>query len=173
VADAAFRFFERFVEPNRSALSRYDPARVWGETVAPHLNAYMGHEFERIAAEAFLRKGADSDLPMVSDWGRWEGQDRQREPVEIDIVAPQVGGGMLTGEVKWDRQPISASVHARHIDKLQRMADAGRSWAHEALLPSSRLLYVAAGGFDDGFREAVEADEREVLLWTLRDVYPE
>ena len=171
VADAAFRFYQRFVEPGRSALERYPAEQVWTEAVAPHLDAYMGHEFERIAAQAYPRLSSGLGLPMVAEWGRWEGLDRKRDPVEIDIVARLVGGRTLTGEVKWHRQPVSAQIHERHLDKLRRMADAGRRWAHEALESGAPLLYVAAAGFEDGFAEAAEASGHKVTCWALGDLY--
>jgi AAA+ ATPase superfamily predicted ATPase len=171
IADAAFRFHQRFVEPNRSVLERYPPERVWAEAVEPHLDAYMGHEFERIVAQAYFRRSESLGLPMVAEWGRWEGVDRDRVSVEIDVVARLAGGGVLTGEVKWTRDPAPIEVHERHLDKLRRMAKAGRRWAHEALEPGAPLLYVAAGGFAGGFAAAVEAGGHPATCWTLDDLY--
>ncbi|MEM6288029.1 MAG: ATP-binding protein [Bacteroidota bacterium] len=173
VADAAFRFYERFVGPNRSRLERLPAEQVWAESVAPHLDVYMGHEFERVAAEAYDRRAASMDLPTVAEWGRWEGTDRDRQPVEVDIVAPLVDRGVLTGEVKWNREPVGTRVHAAHLDKLRRMADAGRAWAHGALGKDGVLLYVSASGFEDGFRERIEADGRRAVCWSLDDLYAE
>ena len=173
VADAAFRFYERFVAPNRSALERVPASQVWGEAVVPVLDTYMGHEFERVAVEAYDRKAAALGLPAVSEWGRWEGVDRDRQPVELDVVAKLLGGGVLTGEVKWNREPVGAGVHEGHLDKLRRMAASGRTWAHKALEDGAPLLYVAAGGFAEGFREATEADGHAVKCWSLEDLYAE
>ena len=171
VADAAFRFYERFVAPNRSALERVPVRQIRDEVVAPSLDQYMGHEFERVAVEAYDRRAAVLGLPIVSERGRWEGVDRDRRPVELDVVAELLGGGVLTGEVKWNREPVGAAVHEGHLDKLRRMAASGRGWAHEALEEGAPLLYVAAGGFAEGFREAVEADGHSVTCWSLEDLY--
>ena len=171
VADAAFRFYARFVESNRSRLERLPAARVWVESVAPLLDVYMGHEFERVAVEAYDRRAADLGLPTVAEWGRWEGTDRDRRAVEVDVVAPLVGGGVLTGEVKWNREPVGVAVHTGHLDKLRRMAEAGRAWAHEALGPDGVLFYVSASGFANGFRERAAADGHRVVCWSLEDLY--
>ena len=171
VADAAFRFYERFVAPNRSALERVPSGEVWSEAVEPAIDRYMGHEFERVAVEAYDRRATALGLPLVSEWGRWEGVDRDRRPVELDVVAELLGGGVLTGEVKWNREPVGAAVHEGHLDKLRRMAASGRGWAHEALEDGAPLLYVAAGGFADVFREAAEADGHAVTCWSLEDLY--
>lgn len=171
ISDAAFRFYHRFVAPNASALARYPAADVWAASVAPHLDAYMGLELERIAAQAYDRRAIDLGLPLVQRWGRWEGKDQQRRAMEFDIVATLIDGRWMTGSVKWDREPVAARVHREHMEMLQRAADAGRAWAHAALTESAPLLYVAAGGFTPGFREAVKASERPAILWTLDDVY--
>lgn len=171
VADAAFRFYERFVAPNRSVLERVPAERVWADAVAPELDGHMGHEFERVAVEAYDRRAGALGLPLVSEWGRWEGVDKNRQSVELDVVARLLGGGVLTGEVKWNREPVGAAIHEAHVDKLRRMAASGRAWAHEALEPGAPLLYVAAGGFAEGFREAAEADGHAVTCWSLEDVY--
>lgn len=171
IADAAFRFYHRFVAPNASVLERYPAADVWASAVAPHLDSYMGLEFERIATEAYDRRALALGLPLVERWGRWEGLDRARRSLEIDLVAPLVDGCMLTGAVKWDRSPISARVHREHLDMLHRAADAGRAWAHAALQPDAPLYYVAAGGFAAGFREEVEASGHPAICWALTDLY--
>jgi hypothetical protein len=171
IADAAFRFHARFVEPATSLLERYSAEEVWQTSVAPQLDTYMGLEFERIAAQAYDRRAQAVGLPLVKEWGRWEGVDRERRPLEIDVVAPLVDGRVLTGAVKWDRSPIGAGVHARHIDMLERAADAGRAWAHRALKPDASLFYVAAGGFSSAFTDAVAASGHPTICWTLNDLY--
>ena len=171
VADPAFRFYERFVEPNRSVLERVPAARVWSEAVAPRFDRYMGHEFERVAVEAYDRIADQRGLPLVAEWGRWEGVDEDRKPVEIDAIGRLLGGGVLTAEVKWNREAVGPAVHTAHVDKLQRMAASGRAWAHEALSPGAPLLYVAAGGFTPEFRAVAEADGHDVTCWSLSDLY--
>lgn len=47
----------------------------------------------------------------------------------------------------------------------------GRMWAREASQPHAPLIWVAAGGFTDEFRNAARRDRQEVYLWTLEDLY--
>lgn len=170
--DAAMRFHYRFVEPHASMLARESPLVVW-EKLKPRLPAYLGLEFEGVVEEAYTRLRAAHDLPLVKDWSRFEGVDRNRESLEIDIVAPLFSGGTLTGVIKWNEKPVGPRLHMEHIDMLQRAAQAGQSWAHDALLPSSPLLYVSAAGFTEGFREVIASEEgnRHVYLWDLADLY--
>jgi AAA+ ATPase superfamily predicted ATPase len=171
IADAAFRFYHRFVAPKASLLERYPAADVWDTAVAPHLGPYMGLEFERIAVQAYDRRGPCMGLPMVERWGRWEGVDRVRRPLEVDVVAPLVDGRTMTGAVKWDAAPAGAGVHHGHLEMLRRAADAGRAWAHAGLQPEAPLFYVAAAGFTAAFREEAEASGHPLVLWSLEDLY--
>jgi hypothetical protein len=171
IADPAFRFHQRFVEPATSMLERYPADSVWTQSVLPELNTYMGIEFERIAVQAYDRRRGDLDLPLVKEWGRWEGLDRDRHPLEIDLVARLANGGVLTGAVKWNQTPIAQDVHRAHLEMLQRAAAAGHRWAHEALEPGARITYIAAGGFADDFMEAVNGSTHRVMCWSLDDLY--
>lgn len=85
----------------------------------------MGHEFERIAVQAYDWLCMSYGLPLVQTWGRWEGVDRQKQSLEADLVAKLSSGGVLTGAVKWKEQPVEACVFHNHITMLRRAADAG------------------------------------------------
>lgn len=174
IADPAFRFHQRFVEPATSMLERYPPEQVWARRVASHLDTYMGHEFERIAMQAYDRRREELGLPLVEQWGRWEGTDRDRQSLEIDLVARLsggAGGDILSGAVKWNQAPIEPEVHYSHLDMLRRAAEAGRKWAHQAREAAAPILYVAAGGFTDDFLQAARETGRPVTCWSLEDLY--
>ncbi len=171
VADPAVRFHQRFVEPNLARLEREDPLEFWATHVEPRFAAFVGTEFERIATQGFERLRRPRGYPLVERWGRWEGRDRNRAPLEIDIVAPLVDGRVMTGAVKWNVEPIGVDVHFHHLSMLERAADAGRSWAHAARAPDALLLYVAAGGFEAGFIEVAGRDGRTVIALTLDDLF--
>ena len=61
LADAALRFYHRFVSPNISMLVRYPASDLYSNLVAPHLDAYLAFEFERIAAQAYDRRASCSN----------------------------------------------------------------------------------------------------------------
>jgi AAA+ ATPase superfamily predicted ATPase len=171
LADPAQMFHATFVAPFEAELARYSPAAVWKEQVLPKLDTYMGHVFERMAEQAYTRLQAKWRLPMVSEWGRWEGVDRQGKSLEIDIASRLSDGRMLTGAIKWNRRPISADVHRDHLAMLERLAAAGVKWARPALEPDAPLLYIAAGGFAPGFEATAKASGHPVVLWSLRELY--
>jgi hypothetical protein len=171
LSDPAFRFYYEFVTRFESALETGNARDVWDAHVEPQLDTYMGHLFEDIVEQAYDRLRQSRDLDFVDKWGRWEGTDRTRRSLEMDIVSRLASGGMLTGAIKWNRSPVGIDIHRDHMRDLDRIADAGRGWAHEATEAGSELLYVAAGGFEDGFRERAEEEGLPVRMWTLEDLY--
>ncbi|HST62939.1 MAG TPA: ATP-binding protein [Longimicrobium sp.] len=171
VADPAFRFYYEFVAPMESALATQNAGAVWEQHVAPSLDSYMGLIFEGIVQEAYYRLQERLNLPLVREWGRWEGVDRNREPLEMDIASTLLDGRVLTGSIKWYKKPVDVSVHTHHLQMLDRLSQSGVSWAHAASSPESPLLYVAASGFTDRFVKAARASRKEVYLWTLEDIF--
>lgn len=171
ITDPAFTFYYALVSPNQSTLERTDPAQVWREVIVPRLDTHMGHVFERIAEEAYVRLQPRYGLPVVREWSRWEGVDRDARPLEIDIAAPLVDGRVLTGAVKWNSKPLEARWHFHHLEALDRVSASGVKWAHAARDPASPLLYVAAGGFSKEFFSLARASRSEVHCWTLTDVF--
>ncbi len=171
LSDPAVRFHHALVTRYRAELETNLPREVWDAHIAHRLDTYMGPVFEEMAVQAYHRRRGQEGLPMVAEWGRWEGTDRDGESLEIDLVARLTDGGMLTGAVKWNRTPVPARLHHDHVRGLERLARSGRRWAHEALEPGSRLLYVAGGGFEDGFEERTGDAGLPVTLWTLEDLY--
>ncbi|MEX2535069.1 MAG: hypothetical protein WD273_05655 [Trueperaceae bacterium] len=78
---------------------------------------------------------------------------------------------LLTGAVKWSREPISIALHFRHLHMPERAAHGGQRCARQSLEDGSVLYYLAAGGFEEGFAAAVEGGGYEAICWSLEDVY--
>lgn len=171
LADPAFRFYYGVVSRLQAELERSDPLRVWGAHVEGSLDAYMGLAFESLAEQAYYRLAPRRGLPMVRQWARWEGTDRWGKQLEVDVAALLADGRVLTGCVKWNRRPLGPHVHFSHLDAVDRLAASGIAWAHRAREPSAPILYVAAGGFSEAFAAAAGESGRDVILWTLDDLY--
>lgn len=170
VADPALRFFHVFVTPYASLLERADPLDVYDQVVAPRLDTYMGLEFERFARFTYDRLAVTRGLPLVQRWSRWEGRDRDGRSIEVDVVAPMVDGGVMTGSVKFSRAPVGSQVFYDHLDALRRAADAGQRWAHEAL-NGGPILFLSAAGFEERFVDTAQGYGGRVITWSLEDVY--
>lgn len=173
ILDPALRFYYSLVSRYRSELETNHPLEVWNVYLAPEMPQYMGLVFEDIAKQAYHRLRARLGLPMLREWGRWEGTDRSRQAVEIDVVARLTSGGIMTGAVKARNRALGISVHREHLRNLQRLAESGRGWAKEALQAKSPLLYVSTSGFTPDFRAAAEEDRHPLILWSLSDLYQE
>ncbi|MDX2208613.1 MAG: ATP-binding protein [Gemmatimonadales bacterium] len=171
LADPALMFHYRFVAPNETTLERATPRAAWASLVAPFLDSYMGHLFERIVEQAYHRHHERVGLPLVREWGRWEGRDSRKEPLELDIATRLADARVLTGGIKWNSKPLGARWYAHHEQMLTRLSLSGVEWAHDAVDPESPVLFVAAGGFTAAFEEAARAARSKVILWTLDDLY--
>jgi uncharacterized protein len=171
IADPAFMFYHEFVVPHETLLTRLAPSVFWSQHVEPRLDVYMGHAFERIAEQAYVRAINAKHLPLAKTWGRWEGKDREGSPIEIDLVASLDDGRTLTGGIKWNRKPLAAEVFTHHLRMLDRLAAAGMSWAHTAREPGAPILFIAAGGFSASFQTAARVSGHPVTLWALKDLY--
>lgn len=174
ISDNAVRFWYHFVAPNRSRLETGGAQGVWEIRVAPNLNTYMGGAFERIVFEAFIRHHSTWGFPAATKWARWEGKDRNRRSIELDIVAGLDDGRILTGEIEWSSQPVDVSVHAALMRNLEDLGRSGQGWAKDATSDdgSAGYLYVSAAGFTDRFREMAEGDPK-IRLLALEDLYRE
>lgn len=174
LADPAQRFHYGLVLPNESAIASAGPRAVWERRLEGDTwPSYVGQQvFEDVVRQAYHRKADGDSLPLVEEWGRWEGLDRNREPAELDIVARLLDGRMLTGSVKFRTRRAGPGVFLDHVHALERLAASGRGWARDALESRSPFLFVSAAGFRDSFREvSEERSEREILVWTLEDLF--
>ncbi|MHB1328641.1 MAG: AAA family ATPase [Gemmatimonadales bacterium] len=172
IADPALRFHFGLVLPNESAIASAGADIVWRERLADQaFPAYAGKEvFEDIARQAYRRHHTARDLPAVERWGRWEGQDRHRRDIEIDIVARLLDGRIMTGAVKFQRRLTDASVLLEHLDVLRRLADDGRRWASEALQKDALLFFVSSAPFKASFHDVARNLDQQVVTWTMDDL---
>ncbi len=174
VSDPAQRFYYGIVLPNESAIAASGPRAVWEQRLAgERWPAHVGKEvFEDVVRQSYPRLAPGKGLPDIHEWGRWEGKDRERRPVEIDIVARLLDGRLMTGAIKFQTRPAGAYLTVDHVQALERLATSGQGWAHEALEAEAPFLFVSAAGFRDSFREILkEQGERPVIAWDLDELF--
>ena len=111
LSDNLFRFWYRFVLPNRTAIERGMQQRVL-RSVQMVLPTFCGPVFEDVCAQWLWRQNADGSLPVeFGDLGRWWGNDPQlREEAEIDLVGVDDGRTVLVGECKWRNEDVDREV---------------------------------------------------------------
>jgi len=106
-------------------------------------------------------------LPVVNEWGRWEGRTPNRHPADIDLIARLEDGRTMTGGVHWHKEPVGASAFAQHVATLQSLAAKGDAWASQALSPEAPVLWVSAAGFRSDFAREIAKTHRESTLLSL------
>jgi AAA+ ATPase superfamily predicted ATPase len=173
LADPAQRFYYGLVLPNESAIASAGPERVWKERLSEEAwLTYVGFEvFEDVARQGYARHADAAGLPAVESWGRWQGKDRARRDIEVDVVARLLDRRIMSGEVKYRRRPCGARLLLDHRHALERLADSGQAFAHDALQDEAVFFFVSAAGFKESFFEVAEEVEQQVVAWSLEDLY--
>ena len=155
LSDTMFRFWYRFVMPNRSTIERRMPQRALS-AVSRYLSVYMGEVFEQICREWLWRRNMGGELQAEFDeLGRWWGNNPQlRREEEIDVVGVAEGSPVLVGECKWRNEVVGVDA----LETLDRRA---------ALIHAStgvhRYLFSKAG-FCDALHEMAAHDDRLHLV---------
>jgi uncharacterized protein len=99
LTDPFFRFWFRFVFPNRSLLERGRVREVL-RIVERDLDPYMGQAFEDCCRE-WVGRYAGNTLPTSQQLGCWWSRDGQ---TEVDIAGVSRGRYDLLGSCKWSRK---------------------------------------------------------------------
>lgn len=146
LADPFFRFWFRFVFPNRSLLERGRVKEVLS-VVERDLDVFMGLVFEDCCRE-WIGRYADGALPASQQLGSWWSRDGQ---TEIDVVGTSRGRYDLLASCKWDRRaPLGV------LGRLLRQRDGlGRA---ESAQPA-----IFARGFAPELRREAKAQEVELI----------
>jgi len=113
IGDPYYRFYFRFIAPQRGAIDRGLGAQVV-ENIMTRLDEYMGLGFEELARSYARYLIAEGSLPgdAVSSWWSNDGQH------EIDIVGTAARRPTFIGSVKWRREPLGEAA----LNDLERDA---------------------------------------------------
>ena len=110
--DGMFRFWYRFVRPNRGSISMGLGEVVYDQIVKPQISDYMGKVFEEICRQYLFEPQVYVSFPFLyGKVGRWWGTDpRSRRQEEVDLAATG-DNAILLCECKWrnEKTPVSAA----------------------------------------------------------------
>ena len=155
IADPYFRFFFRYVFPNRSRLERGRVDDVAHEVMAD-LDNLMGRAFEDCCRTWVGRYADEASVGRSEELGSWWSRDGQ---VEIDVVGVRKHRYSLLGSCKWRRTV--------DVDALEDLRDAQATLGGTAA--AARLVLFARSGFTPALRK--RADDEGVLLVTAADLF--
>ncbi len=155
IADPYFRFWFRYVFPNRSRLELSRADEVAAEIKAD-LDNYMGPVFED-CCRTWVGLYAPAEIAGAIDGvGAWWSRDGR---VEVDIAAHHDGRYILLGSVKW-----STTIGNRELAELEAARDELGARAARA-----RLALFARRGFTPQLRD--HAGRKGVTLVTAQDLF--
>jgi len=159
LVDPFFRFWFRFVHPNRAALDAGDAELVWTRKVEPHLAQHVSFAFEDACREHLQDLNRQRQLPATYDrFGAW-----WRGPHEVDLVGIEDDGEILLAECKWSTKPVGTDILASLAEKAQRvLSDA------DLTAPRVRFALFSRSGFTPALLRRAGAES--VLTYSVGDV---
>lgn len=157
VRDHFFRFWFRFVHPNRSLVERGGSQVALDLLVAPQLESFTGPAFEQICQQYLWRLGLSGQLPFVPlRIGSW-----WHKSEEVDLICLGQEAALLV-ECKWTKRPIGTDT----LSDLERQAH-----LLEPELEGRRILLGLCSR--NGFTPRVEAEAAardDLLLFPLDQI---
>lgn len=161
IEDFMFRFWYRYVAPNRTLLETGAQEIVWQRRIEPDYNRYMGAVFERICKEFLLNMNSKGRLPILfTEIGRWWGTDKDtRKQIEIDLIAKD-GQDYLICECKWQNELLDYSV----LERLRQKADV----FSRNRVQTWFVLFSKSGFTQKVMSEAKESEN--IILFSLGDL---
>ena len=122
IDDPLLRFWFRFVFPNMSAIRSSGPERVFGDRIAPALDAWFGSGFERLCREAlplvYAAEGVTAGFEVGEYWSRPRRDAAAAAApgappaTQIDVVGLRDDDWTDLGECKWGAAPSAPALEA-------------------------------------------------------------
>ncbi len=157
LSDNLFRFWFRFILPNKSAVEKEDLELVLGK-IKSKFNAFTGIGFERFSKLCIENLNLQSKLPFhFTKIGKQWGKAKEKNAYEIDIVAlNEQTKEILFAECKWQSNVNAKKVLEELKEKVKFV-----EWNNE-----KRKEYYAL--FAKSFREKIK--DKNILLFDLKDI---
>ena len=143
VSDPFFRFWFRYVYPNRSRLQRGRVEEVC-EAILVNIDNHMGPVFEQVCRDWAGRYSTDPALAEAQDIGAYW---TRTHDVEVDLVARGRQGILAVGSCKW-----SSRADAHDLDRLLKLRGRIRG-------AGAATLYVFARDFHHSLIERAKHDD--------------
>lgn len=152
LSDPFFRFWFKYVLPNKSFIEEGDSTYVLKHKIKPDFDLFVSQVFEDVCRD-LVRSGVLSKT-KYSRVGRWWTHD-----AEIDVVAlDDESGTILLGEAKWSQKRVGIDI----LEALQRKA-ALVDWNNQTRREQYALF--SRSGFTDELTR--RAKKEKVLLHTF------
>lgn len=157
ITDPFFRFWFRFVYPNRGFLEEEDIDFVLREKIKPNFADFVSLIFEEVSAQLLSKLNSLGQLPFkAARIGAWWSRTE-----EIDVVALSDDfAQVLVAECKWTQKPVGVNILSDLKLKTPSLTQQ---------IPADKIYYALFSR--SGFTEALQsvADEEGILLFTLEN----
>ena len=160
IKDPFFAFWYRFVSPYTGAIEAGAGDAMALRASGQELATYVGKQFELVCLQWLMRLNRAGRLPfLASEFGAWWGTDpRQREQVDIDVIAADPRGrAIVFGECKW-REHVNET---ETIETLVRRAELIKGYRDK------RYVVFSKHAASEGTSHKIDA--REDLSWVTPD----
>lgn len=163
ISDNFFRFWFRFVYPNRSDVEGGEVDRVLSK-IRAEFNPYVGRIFEQVCREFLEEVNHRAGLPFhFTKIGTWWGHFREdgvRKEIEIDIVAlNEDTGDILFAECKWLNKKVGINTYHNLMEKSTRV-----EWHLDKRKEYFALFSKA------GFTPELKKEKENVILFDLKEI---
>lgn len=163
ISDNFFRFWFRFVYPNRSDVEGGEVDRVLSK-IRAEFNLYVGRIFEQVCREFLEEVNHRAGLPFhFTKIGNWWGHFREdgvRKEIEIDIVAlNEDTGDILFAECKWLNKKVGINTYHNLMEKSTRV-----EWHLDKRKEYFALFSKA------GFTPELKKEKENVILFDLKEI---
>jgi len=165
ISDNFFRFWFRFVYPNRSDVEGGEVDRALSK-IRAEFNPYVGRIFEQVCREFLVEVNHRAGLPFhFTKIGTWWGhfrEDGMRKEIEIDLVAlNEDTRDILFAECKWQNKKVGINTYHNLMEKSTRV-----EWHLDKRKEYFALFSKA--GFTPELKK--EEDKENVILFDLKEI---
>ncbi len=152
LSDNFFRFWFRFVLPQRSRLVESGGRRILEREILPHLDNFIGQVFDKICVEIlrYLRGlgRINLDYDRAGRW--WDGNE------EIDLVSTSADIPVFVAECKWSKKAVGIDVLKNLQRKVPLLAPEGRT-------ANIRLGLFSRSGFTEELQDLGKKGKIELI----------
>jgi AAA+ ATPase superfamily predicted ATPase len=157
IIDPFFRFWFRFLYPNRGFLEEEDIDFVLREKIKPHFADFVALTFEEVSAQLLSKLNLANRLPFKAvRIGAWWSRTEEIDVVTLNDDSTRV----LAAECKWTQKSVGTNI----LDELKAKAQ-----ILTKQIPVRQIHYALFSRY--GFTEALQsvANAEAILLFTLDD----
>lgn len=155
IRDDFFRFWFRFIYPNRGYLEAEEIDFVLENRIKPYFADFVAPAFESVSLQFLKRLNRSDKLPFkAARFGAWWTRNE-----EIDLVALNDNGThVLVGECKWTRQRVGTNI-------LKALKSKASTFMAQTDVQYIDYALFARSGFTDALQRTAQTEG--VLLYPL------